>query len=81
MHQISKTTISMGKYVVSPTTHPTDCGRFRASFSVHRSQGNGSYCRVFRFDRAFASREAALACQAVWLLSTAARDEGAALLA
>lgn len=29
----------------------------------------------------FASREAALACQAVWLLSTAARDEGAALLA
>lgn len=29
----------------------------------------------------FASREAALACQAVWLLSTAAGDEGAALLA
>jgi len=49
----------MGKYVVSPSTHPTDCGRFRASFSVHRSQGNGSYCRVFRFDKAFASSEAA----------------------
>ncbi|RKR26239.1 hypothetical protein C8C93_1475 [Acidovorax sp. 93] len=59
MIQISQTAISMGKYVVSPTTHPTDCGRFRASFSVHRSQGNGSYCRVFRFDKAFASREAA----------------------
>lgn len=29
----------------------------------------------------FASREAALACQAVWLLSTASRDEDAALLA
>ena len=49
----------MGKYVVSPATHQTDCGRFRASFSVHRSQGNGSYCRVFRFDKAFASREEA----------------------
>jgi len=59
MNQISKSTISMGKYVVSPATHPIDCGRFRASFSIHRSQGNGSYCRVFRFDKAFASREAA----------------------
>ena len=59
MFPISQTAISMGKYVASPTTHPTACGRFRASFSVHRSQGNGSYCRVFRFDKAFASREAA----------------------
>lgn len=49
----------MGKYVVSPTTHPTECGRFRASFSLQRSQGNGRYCRVFRFDKTFASREAA----------------------
>ena len=59
MNQIPKIGISMGKYVVSPATHPTDCGRFRASFAVHRSQGNGSYCRVFRFDRTFASRDAA----------------------
>ncbi|MFV9681562.1 hypothetical protein ACNFD4_02580 [Pseudomonas sp. NY15367] len=29
----------------------------------------------------FASREAALACQAVWMLSTAARREGDSLLA
>lgn len=49
----------MGKYVVSPATHQTDCGRFRASFSVRRSQGDGSYSRVFRFDKTFASREAA----------------------
>ncbi|MBT3065578.1 hypothetical protein [Rhodoferax sp. U11-2br] len=49
----------MGKYVVSPSTQPTECGRFRASFAVHRSQGNGSYCRVFKFDTTFASREAA----------------------
>jgi hypothetical protein len=55
--QISQTSISMGAFVVSPATHPTDCGRFRASFAVYRSKGNGSYCRVFRFDKAFASRE------------------------
>jgi hypothetical protein len=59
LNNISNIAISMGKYVVSPATHQTDCGRFRASFSVHRSQGNGSYARVFRFDRTFASREAA----------------------
>ena len=49
----------MGQFVVSPSTQPTDCGRFRASFAVQRSQGNGSYCRVFKFDTTFASREAA----------------------
>lgn len=49
----------MGKYVVSPATHPTDCGRFRASFAVQRSKSEGRYCRVFRFDQTFASRDAA----------------------
>jgi hypothetical protein len=53
----------MGQYVVSPTTNPTDCGRFRVSFSVQRSQGEGkgegSYCRVFRSNTTFASRDAA----------------------
>ncbi|WPG41250.1 hypothetical protein [Variovorax sp. EBFNA2] len=59
----------MGKFVVSPSTHPTDCGRFRASFSVHRSQSDGSACRVFQLDKAFASREAArlLAVTQAWL--------------
>jgi hypothetical protein len=59
----------MGKFVVSPATHPTDCGRFRASFSVHRSRSDGSSCRVFQLDRAFASREAArlLAVTQAWL--------------
>ena len=59
MNQISKIAISMGQYVVSPSTHKTHCGRFRASFSVQRSQSNGKYCRVFRFDKTFASSEAA----------------------
>ena len=46
----------MGQYVVSPATHLTDCGRFRASFSVQRSQSNGGYCRVFRFDKTLPPR-------------------------
>jgi len=49
----------MGKYVVSPATHPTDCGRFSAAFAIRRADGNGTYCRVIRFDRTFASRHAA----------------------
>lgn len=49
----------MGEYVVSPTIHPTGCGRFRASFAVQRAQGNGMYCRVFSFDETFASSAAA----------------------
>jgi hypothetical protein len=57
--QHTETAISMGKYVVSPTTHQTDSGEYRASFSVQRAQSKGNYCRVFRFDRAFATREAA----------------------
>ncbi|MGF6211738.1 hypothetical protein [Comamonas sp. 4034] len=62
----------MGKYVVSPATHQTVSGRFRASFSVQRSQGNGNYCRVFRFDRTFASSEAArmFAVTQGWLQSS-----------
>lgn len=59
MNQIPKIGISMGEYVVSPTTYPTDCGRYRASFAVQRSRGNGSYCRIFQFDKTFASQEAA----------------------
>ncbi len=63
----------MGQYVVSPATQPTECGRFRASFSMLRSQGNGSYCRVFRFDRTFATREAArlYAVTQAWLQACA----------
>ena len=69
LHHISNTGISMGKYVVSPATHPTDGGRFSASFSVRRSHGAGSKCRVFRLDESFSSREAArlLAVTQGWL--------------
>lgn len=65
----------MGDYVVSPATHPTDCGRFRASFSVRNAQGDGSSRRVFRFDTTFASREAArlFAVTQGWLQACAPR--------
>lgn len=63
LNTIPSHAISMGKHVVSPTTNPTDCGRFRASFSVQRSKGEGkgegSCCRVFRSNTTFASRDAA----------------------
>lgn len=58
----------MGQYVVSPATHPTDCGRFRASFTVHRAQGNGRR-QAFRLSDTFASRHVAqlLAVTHGWL--------------
>jgi hypothetical protein len=59
LNNISNTAIPMGKYVVSPATHPTDCGRFRASFSVRRAQDNGRHRQVFRFETTFASSDAA----------------------
>jgi len=49
----------MGKYVVSPTTRPTDCGRFRAPFSVQRAEREGHCCRVFKSNTMFSSRDAA----------------------
>ena len=49
----------MGKYVVSPTTHPTDSGEFRASVSIKSGQGSGTHHRVFRFDGIFPTPEAA----------------------
>jgi hypothetical protein len=49
----------MGNFVVSPATHLTECGRYRASFSVHPLRGNASECGVFHLAQAFESREAA----------------------
>lgn len=49
----------MGKFFVTPASHKTHNGRFQASFALQRSQQNSSYCRVFRFDKTFASTEAA----------------------
>lgn len=59
MNQISELAIPMGNYMVSPATHATNNGRFRASISVQRTQSKGAYCRIFNFDCEFVSREAA----------------------
>ncbi len=67
----------MGDYVVSPATHATGCGRYRASFSVRRAQSCSSPS-VFRFDTTFASREAArlFAVTQGWLLAFAPTPGG-----
>jgi hypothetical protein len=59
----------MGKFVVSPTTFATDCGRFRASFALKHARGDGSHCQVFSSDKTFASRNAArlFAVTQAWL--------------
>jgi len=59
MNFISEHSISMGKYVVSPTTHPADTGGYRASVSIKSGQGTGSHHRVFRLNGLFATRETA----------------------
>jgi len=49
----------MGKFFVTPSSHKTPCGRFKASFALQRSKENSKYCCVFRFDKTFSSNEAA----------------------
>lgn len=56
---ISEHSIPMGKYVVSPSTHLTESGDYKASVAIKSGQGSSSHHRVFRFDDMFASREAA----------------------
>ncbi len=56
---IPNTAFSLGQYVVSPTTHETECGRFRAAYALRRSRGDERHRRVFHFDTTFASRHAA----------------------
>ncbi|MDH4449274.1 MAG: hypothetical protein QE265_01615 [Rhodoferax sp.] len=59
MNQNFESAIPMGNYMVSPATHETGTGRYRASIAVQRSQSKGAYCRVYNFTSEFASREAA----------------------
>lgn len=59
MSFISEPSISLGKYVVSPTTHQTDAGDYRASVAIQSGQGTSAHHRVFRFESPFATREAA----------------------
>ena len=49
----------MGPFVVLPATHPTGCGRFRASFAVRHATGDAGSGRVVRLPSTFASSAAA----------------------
>ena len=59
MQLIREISFPMGKYVVSPSTHQTDAGTFRASVAVSSGSGTSTRHRVFRFEPLFTSREAA----------------------
>ncbi|HEX5805844.1 MAG TPA: hypothetical protein VFY31_05875 [Macromonas sp.] len=52
--------ISVGKYLVSPSSKITDAGDFAASISIRSGQGRGTHDRVFRFSPRFATHEGAL---------------------
>lgn len=60
MTTTTEPSISVGKYLVSPSTRITDAGDFAASISIRSGQGRGTHDRVFRFIPRFATREGAL---------------------
>lgn len=51
---------SVGKYLVSPSTHTTDSGLFTASVSIRSGRGTGTHDRIYRFVPEFAERDCAL---------------------
>lgn len=53
------TSLQVGKYLVSPFTHPLDSGRFAASVSIRCGKGSATHDRVMRFVPAFDSQEQA----------------------
>lgn len=69
--------LPLGTFQVSPSTRQTDVGSYQACVAIQRGQGTGSHCRLVRFDRLFASREAAhlVAVTQSWLHSLAPRAQ------
>ena len=51
--------VALGKFVLSPMSHPTGYGTFRASVTVSSGRGIASHHRIYRFSRQHTSREAA----------------------
>lgn len=49
----------MGKFFVTPASHKTSGGLYQATFALQRTRQTSSYCRVFRFDKTFATAEEA----------------------
>jgi hypothetical protein len=54
-----ESTISVGRFVVSPLVTATESGRFAASAVIYSGRGRSSHHRVLRFVPRFESRESA----------------------
>ena len=52
--------LQVGKYLVSPLTRSTHCGRYAASVSIRTGRGSATHDRVLRFHPIFDSRDAAV---------------------
>jgi hypothetical protein len=70
-------TITIGKYLVSPLTRPTACGRHAASVSIRCGRGSATHDRVLRFVPMFdtATEAARYAAQQgmAWIAQAASR--------
>lgn len=73
----SRISLPTGTLQVSPSTRQTDAGNYQACVAIQSGQGTGTHCRLVRFDRLFASREAAnlVATTQSWLHSLAPRAQ------
>ncbi len=70
-------TITVGKYLVSPLTRPTECGRHAASVSIKSGRGSATHDRVMRFVPMFDTAAEAARYAAVqglaWIARAASR--------
>ncbi|MEI7785830.1 MAG: hypothetical protein WCK08_15680 [Betaproteobacteria bacterium] len=51
--------MAIGKFLVAPKSHATATGAYQAGVTVSSGHGPSSHHRIFRFQRPFASPEAA----------------------
>jgi hypothetical protein len=52
--------LQVGKYLVSPLTRATHCGRYAASVSIRTGRDSATHDRVLRFHPILDSRDAAV---------------------
>jgi hypothetical protein len=55
----SNSTVSLGKFLISPLVRVTDDGAFAASVSIRSGRGSGTHDRVVRLTGRFPSHESA----------------------
>ncbi|MGC9561069.1 hypothetical protein [Brachymonas sp.] len=54
-------TLSVGRYVLTPSSRPTSCGQYAASVSIRSGQGTSTHDTVMRFKPLFLTSAAAWA--------------------